>query len=70
VDLSFGVDAGAFGDSALLRDLQVGIEIRNALDEDPPYVNIAPSANGSGGYDATVANPVGRLFALSLRKKW
>ena len=26
--------------------------------------------NGSGGYDATAASPVGRLFAVSLRKKW
>jgi iron complex outermembrane receptor protein len=33
-------------------------------------VNLAPSVNGSGGYDATAANPVGRLFAISLRKKW
>ena len=22
------------------------------------------------GYDATAANPIGRLFALGLRKKW
>jgi iron complex outermembrane recepter protein len=70
VDLSFGVDMGAFGDSALLQGLQLGVEVRNAFDEDPPYVNIAPSGNGSGGYDATVTNPVGRLFGLSLRKKW
>jgi iron complex outermembrane receptor protein len=70
VDLSFGVDFGALSDSRLLQGLHAGLEIRNAFDEDPPYVNIAPSANGSGGYDATVTNPVGRLFALSLRKKW
>src|SRR5690606_21928066 len=70
VDLNFGVDLGALGESTLLRGLEAGVEIRNALDEDTPYVNIAPSSNGSGGYDATVTNPVGRLFALSLRKKW
>ena len=50
--------------------MDVGIEIRNAFDEKPPYVNLAPSVNGSGGYDATSANPVGRLFAISLRKKF
>jgi iron complex outermembrane receptor protein len=33
-------------------------------------VNLAPGVNGSGGYDATSSNPVGRLLALSLRKKW
>jgi iron complex outermembrane receptor protein len=52
------------------EDLSLGLELRNVLDEDPPYVNLAPGVNGSGGYDATAANPVGRLLALSLRKKW
>jgi iron complex outermembrane receptor protein len=70
VDLAFGVDLGSFSQGPALRDLEVGLEVRNAFDEDPPYVNVAPSANGSGGYDATVTNPIGRLFALTLRKKW
>jgi iron complex outermembrane receptor protein len=48
----------------------VGAEIRNLLDDAPPYVNLAPNGNGSGGYDATVANPVGREVSVSLRKKW
>jgi iron complex outermembrane receptor protein len=30
-------------------------------------VNIAPTANGSGGYDATAASPIGRMFALGAR---
>ena len=55
---------------SLLEGLTVGLEVRNMLDDDPPYVNLAPSGNGSGGYDATASNPVGRLFALSLRKSW
>jgi iron complex outermembrane recepter protein len=70
VDLAFSADLGELGSNPLLRDLELGFEIRNALDEDPPYVNIAPNNNGSGGYDATASSPVGRLFALSLRKKW
>jgi iron complex outermembrane receptor protein len=70
VDLAFGVDLGSWGAGPAFQDLNLGFEVRNAFDEDPPYVNVAPSANGSGGYDATVTNPVGRLFALSLRKKW
>jgi iron complex outermembrane recepter protein len=70
VDFAFNVDLGQWGSGAWLNDLRLGVEIRNAFDEDPPYVNVAPSSNGSGGYDATVTNPVGRLFALSLRKKW
>ncbi|MBK6674160.1 MAG: hypothetical protein IPG49_12110 [Proteobacteria bacterium] len=55
---------------ALAEGMDVGIEFRNAFDESPPYVNLAPSVNGSGGYDASTTNPVGRMFAISLRKKW
>jgi len=50
--------------------LTIGLEVRNLFDVKPPYVNIAPSGNGSGGYDATVANPVGRFFGISARKSW
>lgn len=54
----------------LARGLTFGIEVRNAFDEKPPYVNIAPSGNGSGGYDATAADPTGRVFAASIRKSF
>jgi iron complex outermembrane receptor protein len=48
----------------------LGAEVRNVFGEAPPYVNLAPNGNGSGGYDATVANPIGREISVSLRKKW
>ena len=48
----------------------LALEVRNIFDVAPPYVNIAPSTNGSGGYDATAADPVGRFVAASVRKKW
>ena len=70
VDVTFGWDLDSLGSNALLQDLKLGLEVRNAFDTDPPYVNLAPSGNGSGGYDATASNPIGRLFAVSLRKKW
>jgi iron complex outermembrane receptor protein len=60
-------DSGAL---ALVSGLTLGAEIRNMFDEQPPYVNLAPSGNGSGGYDATATNPIGRLFALTLNKTW
>jgi iron complex outermembrane receptor protein len=50
--------------------LTVGLEVNNLLDTGPPYVNLAPNGNGSGGYDATAASPIGRQYALNLRKKW
>ncbi|MBC2667572.1 TonB-dependent receptor domain-containing protein [Novosphingobium piscinae] len=50
------------------KGITLGLEVRNLLNERPPYVNISPSGNGSGGYDATAADPTGRLFAATVRK--
>lgn len=50
--------------------VQLGLDIRNLLDEDPPYVNVAPNGNGSGGYDASAANPTGRVIGVSVRKRF
>jgi Outer membrane cobalamin receptor protein len=68
IDLSITWRIGDSSDTAIARGLSITGEIRNLFDTDPPYVNIAPSGNGSGGYDATATNPIGRLFALSVRK--
>jgi iron complex outermembrane recepter protein len=50
--------------------LTLGLEARNVFDQDPPYVNSRQGQNSGGGYDPTVTNPIGRLFALSLRMKF
>ncbi|MBC2665425.1 TonB-dependent receptor [Novosphingobium flavum] len=52
------------------HQLIFGLEVRNMFNVKPPYVNLAPSSNGSGGYDATTTDPIGRLFAASARIKW
>ncbi|HEU4590170.1 MAG TPA: TonB-dependent receptor, partial [Steroidobacteraceae bacterium] len=52
------------------ENLTIGVDALNLLDEDPPFVNIAQSPNGGGGFDPTLNNPVGRIIGLSLRKKW
>ncbi len=52
------------------KGVAITFEVRNLFDEDPPYVNIAPSGNGSGGYDATASDPIGRLFAINVRKSF
>ncbi|GGD44515.1 TonB-dependent receptor domain-containing protein [Aurantiacibacter arachoides] len=70
VDLSVTYRIGeAFGFDRL-NGLELTGEVRNVLDQDPPYVNLAPSGNGSGGYDATAANPVGRFFAVGARVRF
>jgi len=63
VDLNIGIRVG--NDN---KPFVLGIEVRNLFDVKPPYVNIAPSVNGSGGYDATASDPIGRLIAFSVRK--
>ena len=56
---------GSFGSG-----FAVGLEVRNVFDEDPPYVNIAQSGNGGGGFDPTASNPIGRLIGVRIRKNW
>lgn len=69
VDLSVSWRLGKEG-SGFLSGLTLGAEVRNLFDVTPPYVNLSPSGNGSGGYDATAANPIGREIAASLRAKF
>jgi iron complex outermembrane receptor protein len=59
VDVHVGYDL-----DALVSGLSVALDVSNATDEEPPFVNI------SGGYDPQSASPIGRVFAVSLRKTW
>ncbi|GGZ87781.1 TonB-dependent receptor domain-containing protein [Novosphingobium arvoryzae] len=71
VDLSLTWKVGdKDGGNLLTSGLTLGLEVRNVFNERPPYVNIAPSGNGSGGYDATAADPLGRVFAATIRKSF
>jgi len=66
LSLTWRLDAAGVGRTVLSR-LSITLDVRNLLDSGPPYVNIAPSVNGSGGYDATAANPIGRVFGVTAR---
>ena len=59
-----------FGGEGFTNGLSVRLDAVNLLDEEPPFVNIAQSPNGGGGFDPTLNNPVGRIVGLTLRKKW
>jgi iron complex outermembrane receptor protein len=67
LDLSFSYE---FQGEGFSKGLSIGVDASNVLDEDPPFVNIAQSPNGGGGFDPTLNNPVGRIVGLTLRKKW
>lgn len=53
-----------------LKDSTVAVGVGNLFDKAPPFVNIAQSANGGGGFDATQTNPIGRLLSLSFEKRF
>lgn len=59
LDLHVGYDL-----DALVTGLSLALDIQNVADKEPPFVNI------SGGYDPQTASPIGRVFALSVRKSW
>jgi iron complex outermembrane receptor protein len=46
------------------------LDVTNLFDAQPPFVNIAESPNGGGGFDATATNPVGRIVSFVLDKKF
>ncbi len=54
----------------LLRDTTIAVGVTNLFDKKPPFVNIAQSSNGGGGFDPTLASPIGRIVSLSLDKKF
>ncbi|MBV9883318.1 MAG: TonB-dependent receptor [Sphingomonadaceae bacterium] len=67
VDFSLTWRLNQSGIATPLRNFSITAEVLNMFNVGPPYVNIAPSTNGSGGYDATAASPIGRMFALTGR---
>ena len=70
VDLTVTWRVGESFGGSLIEGLELIGEVRNLFDADPPYVNLAPSGNGSGGYDATASSPVGRMFAIGARIRY
>jgi iron complex outermembrane receptor protein len=38
----------------------------NLFNSDPPFANLPPSANQSGGFDVQNSNPLGRLITAGV----
>jgi iron complex outermembrane recepter protein len=66
-DMSLGY---TFQGSGFADGLRIAFDAVNLFDEDPPFVNIAQSPNGGGGFDPTLNNPVGRVVGLTIAKKF
>ncbi|MCX7175938.1 MAG: TonB-dependent receptor [Proteobacteria bacterium] len=67
-DLHLGYTLPKLGSWA--HETTIGIDVANLFNKKPPYVNIAPSPNGGGGFDATLTNPIDRVIALSVNVKF
>ncbi len=70
VDLHLSYNLGERYPHSWLKGTVFSLDVQNLFDTDPPFVNIAESANGGGGYDPSVTNPIGRLVAFTLDKKF
>ncbi len=70
IDYAFTWNLGDSKSGSWLEGVTLAADVRNVFNINPPYVNLAPNGNGSGGYDATAANPIGRQYGLAIRKKW
>jgi iron complex outermembrane receptor protein len=70
VDVRLAYALEGLGSADLLKDATIALGVTNLFDKAPPFVNIAQSNNGGGGFDPTLANPVGRVVSLTLNKKF
>jgi iron complex outermembrane recepter protein len=70
LDLDINYDLGSSWDNLVTHGLDLTLHINNLFDKDPPYVNIPVGANGGGGFDAQVGNPIGRLISLGIAKRF
>jgi iron complex outermembrane recepter protein len=62
VDLSLGYNLGMTG--GLLSDVGVSVNVLNVFDANPPFAAVSPTQV----YDSTIANPIGRMIAFTVRK--
>jgi iron complex outermembrane recepter protein len=70
VDLGVTFNVGDPQARGLDGGFSFSVDALNVFDQDPPFLDFAPTVNGSGGYDATAANPVGREIAVTVRKRF
>ncbi|WP_395399588.1 TonB-dependent receptor domain-containing protein [Pseudoduganella sp. UC29_106] len=69
-DLRFNYDMGSAFNGRWAKDLTLSAGVVNLFDKNPPFVNIAQSTNGGGGFDPTLTNPTGRIISVGLTKRF
>ncbi len=68
VDLTASYDFGKM--LGFTKRFQLGLNVVNLFDKDPPFADLAPTNNGGGGFDPTTSSPVGRVVSVALRTKF
>ena len=53
-----------FQGEGMTRELELYVDVNNVFDTDPPFYN------SNNGFDQFSGNPLGRLIAVGVRKKW
>ena len=69
VDLRFTYDLERTGIPGT-EGVRIGLDATNVFDRQPPFVDIAPTNNGGGGFDPQASNPIGRLVSFSIAKRF
>jgi iron complex outermembrane receptor protein len=62
--LDLGANYFTNADGGWFSDLRLMLNVNNAFDEDPPFVNL------TAGYDAANADPYGRVLSFAVSKSW
>ena len=70
LDLYLGYDFAERFTGSWLEKLTLALDVTNVFDKDPPFVDVAQSANGGGGFDPTLVSPFGRTVGLSVAAKF
>lgn len=70
IDTHFDVDLGEAIGGGITDGLRLALDIENLFDRDPPFVNIGPSSNNPGGFDATLHSSIGRKILFGVKKSF
>lgn len=70
LDARIAFALGELSRASILQDATLSLGAINLFDKKPPFVNVAQSNNGGGGFDPTQVNPVGRIVSISLDKRF
>lgn len=69
LDFHLGYRTGGRLRAVRLDDIKVDLNVINALDRSPPFVNRAIPADNVN-YDVANANPLGRVVSIGITKQW